>query len=115
NFTVGAFEANFRRIEAAVARARTEGADLVLFSELATTGYPPRDLLYHASFVEANLALRDRVAALSDDRLGIVIGCVEPNDARDAKPLFNTAVLCHRGRVIGRHRKTLLPTYDVFD
>ena len=115
NFTVGAFEANFRRIEAAVARARAAGADLILFSELATTGYPPRDLLYHASFIEANLALRDRIAALSDDRLGIIVGCVEPNPAHDAKPLFNTAVLCHEGRIVGRHHKTLLPTYDVFD
>jgi NAD+ synthase (glutamine-hydrolysing) len=115
NFTVGAFDANLRRIEAAVARARSAEADLVVFSEMAATGYPPRDLLYHASFVERNLALRDRVATFSDDDLGIVLGCVEPNPALDAKPLFNAAVLCHRGRIVARHRKTLLPTYDVFD
>ena len=115
NFTVGAFDANFRKMEAAARQARADGADLLLFSELATTGYPPRDLLYHPSFVEANLALRDRVATLSDTRLGIVVGCVEPNPAAGAKPLFNAAVLCHGGRVAGRHHKTLLPTYDVFD
>ena len=47
NFTVGAFEANFEKIAGAVQRAAREQADLIVFSELATTGYPPRDLLTH--------------------------------------------------------------------
>ncbi len=115
NFTVGAFEANFEKMADAAAKATAAGADLLLLSELATTGYPPRDLLTHSSFVEANLRLRDRVAALSSEQLGIIVGCAEPNDAAGGKPLFNTAVLCHRGVVAGRHRKTLLPSYDVFD
>jgi NAD+ synthase (glutamine-hydrolysing) len=115
NFTVGAFERTYRQIEAAVARARAEGADLVVFSELATTGYPPRDLLNHPSFVRASLHLLERVAALSDEGLGLVVGCVTPNEAGDGKPLFNSAALCHHGRVVARHHKTLLPTYDVFD
>ena len=115
NFTVGAFDGNYRKMADAAGRATAAGADLLLLSELATTGYPPRDLLSLSGFVAANLALRDRVAALSTDQLGIVVGCAEPNDAPGGKPLFNTAVLCHRGQVIGRHRKTLLPSYDVFD
>ena len=115
NFTVGAFEQNYRKIADAASQATAAGADLLLLSELATTGYPPRDLLTLSGFVQANLALRDRIAALSTDQLGIVVGCAEPNEAIGGKPLFNTAVLCHRGQVIGRHRKTLLPSYDVFD
>jgi NAD+ synthase (glutamine-hydrolysing) len=115
NFTVGAFAATYDKVRSAVDRARTEGADLVIFTELATTGYPPRDLLNHDSFVRANLDLLDRIAALSDERTGIVIGCVTPNGAGDGKPLFNSAALCHGGRVAGLHHKTLLPTYDVFD
>ncbi len=115
NFTVGAFDRNFEQIADAAARARRAGADLLVLSELATTGYPPRDLLNHRRFVDANLALRDRIAALSDGDLGILVGCAEPNEASEGKPLFNTAVLCHDGRVVARHRKTLLPTYDVFD
>jgi NAD+ synthetase len=115
NFTVGAFDDTYRKVEAAVGRARSEGADLVVFSELATTGYPPRDLLNHEGFVRGSLELLDRIAALTDDSVGLVIGCVTPNTAGDGKPLFNSAALCHRGRVIGRHHKTLLPTYDVFD
>ena len=115
NFTVGAFDRTYHQVEGAVAQARSNGADLVLFSELATTGYPPRDLLNHESFVRASLELLDRIAALTDDRLGLVIGCVTPNPAGDGKPLFNSAALCHHGRIVGRHHKTLLPTYDVFD
>lgn len=115
NFTVGAFDGNYTKIYDAAAKATSAGADLLLLSELATTGYPPRDLLTQSGFIAANLALRDRIAALSTDRLGIVVGCAEPNEAASGKPLFNTAVLCYRGQVVGRHRKTLLPSYDVFD
>ena len=115
NLTVGAFDANFARIADAAERARRAGADLLVLSELATTGYPPRDLLNHDRFVDDSLALRDRVAALSDQTLAILLGAAERNEARDGKPLFNTAVLCRDGRIIAHHRKTLLPTYDVFD
>ena len=115
NFTVGAFDQTYDKVRQAVERARGAGADLVVFSELATTGYPPRDLLHHESFVRANLDLLDRIAALTDEHLGLVIGCVTPNTAGDGNPLFNTAALCHRGTVAGRHHKTLLPSYDVFD
>ena len=107
NLTVGAFAANFDRMAAAAARARDAGADLLVLSELATTGYPPRDLLTHARFVEANLAQRDRVAALSDAQLGILVGFVDPNPAGDGKPLFNAVALCHDGRVVATHHKTL--------
>jgi len=115
NFTVGAFDAIFTRVADAAARARAADADLLVLSELATTGYPPRDLLNHASFIESALALRDRIARLSDSQLGILVGAVESNLAGNGKPLFNAAVLCHNGRVVARHDKTLLPTYDVFD
>ena len=115
NFTIGAFDQTYQQIGAAVERARALGADLAVFTELATTGYPPRDLLTHESFIRASLDLLDRVAALSDERFGIVVGCVTPNTAGTGKPLFNTAALCRGGAVVGRHHKTLLPTYDVFD
>src|SRR5215212_3728559 len=66
NFTIGAFERTYEQIRAAVDRARAAEADLAVFTELATTGYPPRDLLNHESFIRANLELLDRVAALTD-------------------------------------------------
>jgi hypothetical protein len=115
NFTVGAFEQNFAKITTAVARASTEDADHVVFSEMATTGYPPRDLLNHARFIDLNLALLDRVAALSTSRIDILIGFVDRNPAAEGKALCNAAALCHNGRIVGRYYKALLPTYDVFD
>jgi len=115
NLTVGAFEANFGRMRGAIAQARAARADLVAFSELATTGYPPRDLLNHSGFVEANLDLLERVARLTDDHLGALVGFVDPNPAIEGKRLFNAVALCHGGRVVGRRHKSLLPTYDVFD
>ena len=114
NFTVGAFDANYRRIADAWTRASHERADLVVFSELATTGYPPRDLLTHARFIDLNLELLDRVAALSASGPAILIGYVDRNPG-DGKPLHNAVALCAGGRIAERRVKSLLPTYDVFD
>jgi NAD+ synthetase len=115
NFTVGAFEGNFAKISGAVERARAAGADLVVFSEMAATGYPPRDLLNHPRFIDMNLELVERVAALSSATLGILIGYVDRNSSPEGKPLLNAVALCEHGRVTGRRFKSLLPTYDVFD
>ena len=115
NFTIGAFEDNFRKMADAVAAAREADADLVVFSELAATGYPPRDLLTHPRFVDLGLDLVDRVAALSTDRLAILLGCVQRNPSVTGKGLFNAAAFCRDGQVTDLRYKSLLPTYDVFD
>ncbi len=115
NLTVGAFDANFVSIAGAVDRASAAKAELVVFSELATTGYPPRDLLTQAAFVDRNLDLLTRVAALSTDTLAILIGYVDRNDSATGKPLRNAVALCAGGHVVERRHKLLLPTYDVFD
>jgi len=115
DFTIGAFERNLERMERAVDEARGRGAGLVVLPELATTGYPPRDLLDRSDFVAPNLRQLDRIAALSAGGPAILTGYVEPNPAPAGKPLFNGAALCVEGRVVGRYRKCLLPTYDVFD
>ena len=115
NLTVGAFDANFERIRTAVARAEAESSELVVFSEMATTGYPPRDLLTHPAFVDRNLDMLERVARLSTGRLAILVGFVDRNPSSQGKPLLNAAALCRSGRVVERRYKSLLPTYDVFD
>lgn len=115
DFTIGAFEDNYGKIRAAVARAASAEADLVVFSELATTGYPPRDLLMQPGFIDRNLELLDRVAALSTTQLAVLIGYVDRNPSSAGKQLFNAAALCSGGRVVERRCKVLLPTYDVFD
>jgi len=115
NYTVGAFDANYEKIAAAVGRAIDAGASLVVFSELAATGYPPRDLLAHARFIDRNLELVDRVAALSTARTAILIGFVDRNLNATGKALHNAVALCRHGRVVDVRHKSLLPTYDVFD
>ncbi len=115
NFTIGAFEANLEKMRSVAEAAKRQGTDLLLFSELATTGYPPKDLLDRPDFVARNLVQLEQVAKLSDERLGIIVGFVEPSQSETGKRLLNSAALCHRGVVVGRYRKCLLPTYDVFD
>jgi NAD+ synthetase len=115
DYTIGAFDENLALMRDAVDRAREENADLVVFSELSTIGYPPGDLLERNDFVDRNLEQLDRVAALSDDRLGLVVGYVDRNTAGHGKGLFNSAALCVGGRPVARYHKCLLPTYDVFD
>ena len=115
DYTIGAFDANLALMGDAVALARAEKADLVIFTELSTIGYPPGDLLERSDFVDRNLTQLERVAALSDDELGLVVGFVDRNTAGHGKGLFNSAALCVGGRLVARYRKCLLPTYDVFD
>jgi len=115
DYTIGAFEANLDAMATAVERARQQNADLVIFTELATIGYPPGDLLERRDFVDRNLAQLERVARLSDDHLGILVGFVDRNDSGTGKALYNAVALCDGGEVVDRYRKCLLPTYDVFD
>ncbi|MDX2436374.1 MAG: NAD+ synthase [Acidobacteriota bacterium] len=115
DYTIGAFEANFEKMAAAVATARSSQVDLVVFTELATVGYPPGDLLERHEFVEANLEQLQRVARLSDDTLGILVGFVDRNVSGTGKGLYNAVALCDGGEVVARCYKCLLPTYDVFD
>jgi NAD+ synthase (glutamine-hydrolysing) len=115
NFTVGAFDQNFAKMGDAVERGRASGAELVVFTELATTGYPPRDLLRHERFVDLNLDVLERVAALTASGPAVLIGFVDRNRQSTGKRLHNAVALCVDGRVVERRYKSLLPTYDVFD
>jgi NAD+ synthetase len=115
NFKIGAFTANLEKIEAAVQKARDRGAELVVFSELATVGYPPGDLLERDELIAQNLVQLERVAALSDDQMAVLIGFVDRNTSDHGKGLYNAAALCSGSRVTDRTYKCLLPTYDVFD
>ncbi len=114
NPTVGALEANATLIRAAYENGVKGGAELVVVPELAVTGYPPRDLLDKALFVDANLRVRDSLAEMTGET-ALVFGCVTRNETGFGKPFRNTAVVVQNGRVIHQQSKTLLPTYDVFD
>ncbi len=116
NPTVGALNSNAARILDYYRRAAAAGAELVVFPELALTGYPPQDLLDRPDFVEKSIrALNDLARGMTGP--GSVLGYVQPRKAVDhpGKPLYNAAALIEGGRIISRHYKSLLPSYDVFD
>jgi NAD+ synthase (glutamine-hydrolysing) len=110
NTSVGAIDANAKKVLDYAARARSAGCDLVLFPELALCGYPPEDLLLHRG-------LRSRVEAAFREVLqgaqGIALYLGYPEYAGDA--IYNSAALIRDGRVLANHRKRVLPNYAVFD
>ncbi len=112
--TVGDFEGNAARILDAGRRAEREGADLVLFPELAVCGYPPRDLVERPAFVAESERTARRIADASGAATWI-FGSLERNRASRGRGVFNTAVAARRGRRVATYRKRLLPTYDVFE
>lgn len=114
NPIVGDFTYNTQRIGQCVEQAKSRSCDLVVFSEMVLSGYPPHDLLEKDDFVEANINCLNRM--LSDFRgIGVICGIVDFNPAEDGKRLRNSAVLFEDGQVRHQVYKRLLPTYDVFD
>ncbi|HSN92421.1 MAG TPA: nitrilase-related carbon-nitrogen hydrolase, partial [Anaeromyxobacteraceae bacterium] len=114
NTTVGDFAGNASKIRGATERARALGAGLVIFPELAVSGYPPRDLLDLPDFLEgARRALEDlaRPAAWSRG-VAVVAGFPEAVPGAPPPGIYNAAALLEGGRVAAVGRKSLLPTYD---
>ncbi len=109
NTTVGDLDGNVAKIKANVEAAKAQGADVVVFPELAIPGYPPEDLLLKPSFVQANLIALEQVAAASQDIL-IVVGFADRQD-----DIYNAAAVCCQGQVAGVYHKQYLPNYSVFD
>ena len=110
NPTVGDVQGNAARAIAAYRSADSAGCDLVAFPELTLTGYPPEDLVLKAGFVADNQTWLEDFAAKTGDCIA-VIGFVDGEDG----VLYNAAAICHRGRIIHRYYKNLLPNYSVFD
>jgi NAD+ synthase/NAD+ synthase (glutamine-hydrolysing) len=115
NPTVGDLEGNASLIADAAREATALGADLAVTPELALTGYLPRDLLLSGDFVARSWAALEGLAVALVNAAPTLVGLPEPNAADQGRPLFNTAALICGGRTGQRFRKSLLPTYDVFD
>ena len=109
NVVVGDLEGNRHRILTSLEEARAAGADLVLFPELAVTGYPPEDLLLRPGFVNA---ARRTVEEIARETEGVVALVGAPWFDRD---LANACVVCADGAVRAIYRKHFLPNYGVFD
>lgn len=107
---VGDLDRNASAICNAISDARSEGADLVAFPELATTGYPPEDLLLKPDFVSGNLEALNQIAS---GAVGItaIVGFVSTSGSS----LGNSAAICRDGVVESVYTKQVLPNYGVFD
>ena len=111
NSSVGDLAANEARIASAIREAAAAGDDVVVFPELAVTGYPPRDLLVCEDFLRATVRTTARLAQVAPD-LHVILGTLQRTpDGR----LQNVAAVLHEGRIAATRAKSLLPSGDVFD
>ncbi len=114
NYRIGDFDDNAEKISRAIQRAKNEQADLIVFSELAVTGYYPHDLLERKEFIaQAEMTMHK----LAKECIGVsaLIGGPAINQSDRGKKLYNAAWYLADGKVQQTFYKTLLPTYDIFD
>lgn len=114
NYHVGNFEANQSKIIAAINEAERHKADLIVFSELCISGYPPRDFLEFDDFIERCMGVVNAIAGRTQN-IGVLVGCPRKNPSAQGKDLYNSVFFIHGGKVKQIIDKTLLPTYDIFD
>ncbi len=114
NYHIGNFEANTRKIIAAIEQAKSNGVDLLVFSELCVCGYPPRDFLEFDDFINCCYKAVDDIKKHTEG-IGVLMGTPLRNSLPEGKDLFNAALLLHNNNIEGTVLKTLLPTYDIFD
>jgi len=114
NYHTGNFESNINKIRSSINKAKGLGADIIVFAELAISGYPPRDFLEFNDFIAQ---CNDAISNLAEDCVGIaaIIGSPSINPNVEGKDLFNSAYFLADGKVKHIVHKTLLPTYDIFD
>jgi NAD+ synthase (glutamine-hydrolysing) len=114
NYHIGNFEGNLEKMQGMVTKAKALKADIVVFGEMATCGYPARDFLEFDDFIKKSYA---SVEALADVAKGIaiVVGSPSRNPKPEGKDLFNSAYFLEDGKIKHVQHKTLLPTYDIFD
>jgi len=117
NPTVGDFAGNCRLIASAAQQASRAGARVCVFPELAVCGYPPEDLLQREAFLIAHDAALDALANGLPPDLCVLVGCLARNAERahGGRPLHNAVAAIEDGLARIVARKSLLPTYDVFD
>ena len=114
NYHIGNFESNTKKIINAIKQAETKGMDLIVFSEMAVCGYPPRDFLEFDDFIKKSKAAIEEIAQHTGN-IAVLVGGPERNPILKGKDLFNAAFFLHEKQVKAVAHKTLLPTYDVFD
>ncbi|MFZ4464392.1 MAG: nitrilase-related carbon-nitrogen hydrolase, partial [Bacteroidales bacterium] len=113
NYHIGNFESNLEKIISTALSAQNSGADLVVFAELAVSGYPPRDFLEFDDFIDRCSDALHQIA-IQCNEIAVIVGVPIRNPSEKGKPLFNSAAFIYQGH-IQYFNKALLPNYDVFD
>jgi len=114
NYHIGHFESNINKIKEAIGKAKKANARLIIFAELAISGYPPRDFLEFNDFIEKCYSAIDEIAKACEG-IAAIIGAPTTNSNKKGKRLYNSAIFIDNGKVQSIHNKTLLPNYDIFD
>lgn len=114
NPTIGDLAGNTQLILSAIAQGRKQKADIVVFPELALSGYPPEDFILLPHFMDAiSQKLEEIIQATAG--IAILLGLPRYNPYKLEKTLYNSAAFIHNQKLIDFGDKILLPTYDVFD
>ena len=111
NPILGDLSGNAAKIINFIQEADQQGVNLLIFPELAITGYLPQDLLLNRSFIDCNLQCLNKITAACRSSMVVILGFV----ARENDKLYNAAAVIKSGQLIATRYKTLLPNYDVFD
>jgi NAD+ synthase (glutamine-hydrolysing) len=114
NYVIGDIDGNTSKILEDISKARKENADLIIFSELAVCGYPPKDLLDYPNFIDRCKMAVKRIGENSSN-IGVIFGAPSWSNLNRGKKLYNSAYFFENKKLLKRIDKTLLPTYDVFD
>ena len=119
SFSVGSIQENKETILNCFEQAESVESDIIIFPELAVTGYPPEDLLLRESFIGKNFAVLEEIATFSSLTSG-VIGFVDRkndhnNQDNNKRTIANAAAIVQNGDVRGIYHKSFLPNYSVFD
>ena len=121
NLTVGDITGNVALMRESIEWAHGQDVEVLLFSEMAVSGYPPEDLVLREGFVEDNWEAVRSLATMTTNMV-VVVGFVDYADDQDEVPddsvprtVANAAAVLHQGEVVGVYHKVLLPNYGVFD
>ncbi len=114
NYHIGNFDFNEDKIIKDINKAKSNNTDLIIFSELSISGYPPRDFLEFDDFIRK---CESSINKIAKHCIGIaaIVGAPSNNTSNKGKRLFNSAWFLNNGKVVHKVNKTLLPTYDIFD
>ncbi len=112
---IGDLQYNKRKIIEYYEKAVDEKVDLVLFPELALTGYTPRDLIEKKEFRKKTAQIANEIASVTNAETAIVFGSITEKDETVGTGVYNSAILAYDGKIRFVQDKTLLPNYDVFD